>query len=495
MIKTLYGKLSAILLAIFLVIGVFYMLLMLFVTRIHVQEAAQSLNYNLAEYLVSEKLFIEEGRINEEALKESFHMLMEINPNIELYLLDTEGNIMAYSAPPEKVKRKRVSTEPIEGFLRGSETLPLVGDDPRNPLGRKVFSAAAVPKGGPAEGYLYIILGGEEFDSVAGLFRKSYILRLSIGGAMAGLVFALLAGIFLFGLLTRRLHRLAGEMEAFERSDFRESAMLPLKQKGDRGDEIEKLEGIFAQMSTRIIQQMDRIRKSDSLRRELVSHISHDLRTPLTTMQGYMETLLLKDAELTPEERRTYVETAIEHGKRLNKLVSGLFELAKLEAQERAVHSEPFNLDELIQDVVQKFRLRAVGQGVGIHTHAGRELPFVHADIALIERVMENLLDNALRYTPKDGSVNVLLEHREDAVSVRVSDTGAGIPPEELPGIFERFRQEAGGGRSDASGHAGLGLAITRRILRLHGSDITVESTVNVGTTFTFALPVHQTGT
>jgi signal transduction histidine kinase len=451
-IKTLYGKLSVLLLAIFLVIGVFYVLLMLFVTKMHMQEGAQRLNYGLAEYLVSEKLFLEEGRVNEAALKESFHMLMEINPAIELYLLNLEGTIMAYSAPPEKVKRKVVATGPIERFLGGSGALPVLGDDPRNPRGRKVFSAAAVPAHGPAEGYLYIILGGEEFDSAAGLFKESYMLRLSIGGALAGLVFALLAGIFLFGLLTRRLHRLAGEMEAFQASDFREPAMLPLTRKGEKGDEIEKLEAIFVQMSTRIMEQLESILRSDSLRRELVSHVSHDLRTPLTTMQGYLETL---------------------------------------EAQEGAVHREPFRLDELIQDVVQKFRLRAEEEGVGIHTDAGHELPFVYADIALIERVIENLLDNALRYTPEDGSVTVSLQREEDAVSVRVSDTGAGIPRDELPGIFDGFHQRDSG-RTDSSGHAGLGLAITRRILELHGSDITVESTVDEGTTFTFSLPVHR---
>jgi len=493
MIKTLYGRLSAILLAIFLVIGVFYAALMLFVTRTHMQEAAQRLNLGLAEYLVSEKLFMEEGRINEGALKESFHMLMEINPSIELYLLDSDGKILAYYAPPGKVRMEKVSTGPIERFLRGDEPLPIVGDDPRNPGGRKVFSAAAVPGGGPKEGYLYIILGGEEFDSVAGLFRKSYILRLSIGGAVAGLVFAFLAGLFLFGWLTRRLRRLAGEMEAFERSGFSEPAMLPPIGEGSRADEIGKLEAIFAQMSNRIILQMEKITRSDSLRRELVSHISHDLRTPLTTMQGYMETLLMKDAELTPEARRSYVEKAIEHSRRLSKLVSDLFELAKLEAREAAAHREPFRLDELVQDVVQKFQLRAQEKSVDIYANGAGELPFVHADIALIERVIENLLDNALRYTPADGSVSVSLEHRGGFISVRVSDTGSGIPREELPGIFERFHR-MDGTRKDRSGHSGLGLAITRRILQLHGSDITVESEVNVGTTFAFRLPVFSPG-
>lgn len=493
MIKTLYGKLSAILLVIFLVIGVFYVALMLVVTKTHMQEAAQRLNYNLAEYLVSEKLFIEKGRINEEALKESFHMLMEINPNIELYLLDPEGNIMAYSAPSGKVKREKVSVGPIERFIAGSEALPVLGDDPRDPRRRKVFSAAMVPRGGPVEGYLYIILGGEEFDSVAGMFRRSYMLRLGTWGALAGLLFALLAGLFLFGLLTRRLHRLAGAMEAFEESGFREPSTLPAGPKAHRGDEIEKLEAIFSQMSNRIIQQMDSIRKSDSLRRELVSNISHDLRTPLTTMQGYLETLLMKDADLAPETRRTYVETAIKHCKRVNKLVSDLFELAKLEAQDTAVRGEPFSIEELVQDVVQKFRFRADEKGVDILTHVEGELPFVHADIGLVERVIENLLDNALRHTPGGGSVALSLNRDGDGVSVRVSDTGVGIPEDELPRIFERFhRLNAVSG--DKSGHSGLGLAIARRILQLHGSDITVESKIDVGTTFSFKLPVRRAG-
>jgi signal transduction histidine kinase len=282
-------------------------------------------------------------------------------------------------------------------------------------------------------------------------------------------------------------------MEAFQGNDFREPSTLPPGAEAHRGDEIEMLEAIFSQMSNRIIQQMDSIRRSDSLRRELVSNISHDLRTPLTTMQGYMETLLMKDADLAPEARRTYLETAIKHCKRVNKLVSDLFELAKLEARDMAVHGEPFSVEELVQDVVQKFRFRADEKGVGIHTNVEGELPFVRADIGLVERVIENLLDNALRHTPGGGSIGLLLGRDGDRVSVRVSDTGVGIPEDELPKIFERFHR-LDAGRGDKSGRSGLGLAIARRILQLHGSDIAVESEMNVGTTFAFWLPVHKPG-
>lgn len=491
MIKTLYRRLSAILLAIFLIVGVLFVLLMLFVTRMHMQEAAQKLNHNLAEYLVSEKLFIEGGKINQKALKDSFKMLMHINPSIELYLLDAEGNIMAYSAPPDKVKRKKVSTKPIEHFLGDSKALPIVGDDPRNIYGRKVFSVATVPKDGPVEGYLYIILGGEEFDSVSGMFRKSYILRLSILGSVAGLVFALLAGLFLFGLLTRRLHRLSAEMEGFERSGFREPTTLPVTPEGQRGDEIAKLEMIFVQMSNQIIQQMDRIIKADSLRRELVSHISHDLRTPLTSLQGYLETVLLKGEAMSAEDKKEHLEIAFKHSKRLGRLVSELFYLAKLDSASTKVQYEAFNIGELALDIIQKNRLAAENKKISLQADITGEMPFVSADIGLIERAIQNLIDNAILWTGDGGIITISIATVERDVILRVSDTGRGIRKEDIPNIFDSFYKIKDMASTEGSG---LGLAITARILELHESHVEVESELGEGTTFTFRLPVYEPG-
>jgi signal transduction histidine kinase len=279
-------------------------------------------------------------------------------------------------------------------------------------------------------------------------------------------------------------------MDAYKASASLEQINLPVVKKSRLSDEIDTLVLTFREMAQQIDKQVESLKKGDSLRRELIANISHDLRTPLATLQGYMETLLMKNSSLTSEERKTYLETAISHCNRLNKLVSGLFELAKLEAKDLQIHSEPFSMNELVQDVTQKFHLTAYEKNINIITNIEKEFPFVIADIALIERVLENLLDNALRHTPDNGSVSVMLEIEGASLIVRVSDTGYGIPAEDLPRIFDRFYQ-LDKSRKDKAGHSGLGLAITKRIMELHGSKLNVTSKPNEGTSFTFSLPVY----
>jgi signal transduction histidine kinase len=212
-------------------------------------------------------------------------------------------------------------------------------------------------------------------------------------------------------------------------------------------------------MAQRIESQMDKLKRADTLRRELVANVSHDLRTPLATLQGYIETLLLKDDRLTDTERKNYLEIAIKHCDRLSKLVQELFELAKLDSQETKLQREPFNLSELVQDVTQKFQLKAKQRDINIITNIGKELPFAVADIELIERVLENLIENAMRHTPRGGSISVVLTPGRQDIVVEVSDTGNGISQEELPYIFDRFYQ-LDKSRKSSPGLAGLGLAI-----------------------------------
>jgi two-component system OmpR family sensor kinase len=251
-------------------------------------------------------------------------MLMVVNPGIEVYLLDPRGNIMAFSAPPGKIKRRTVSLTPLKRFLDNTGAFPIMGDDPRDPGRRKVFSVAPVPLKGQTEGYLYIILGGEKLDSVAEMLQGSYILRLSLWAVAGGLLFASLAGLLLFFRLTRRLQRLTANMESFRQSDFSgHTDLLPPSRGG--GDEIGRLGSIFSQMTGRIIKLIGELREADAHRRELVANITHDLRTPLTSLHGYLETLLLKEETLTPEERHDYLSIAIKRSRQLGRLSSARF--------------------------------------------------------------------------------------------------------------------------------------------------------------------------
>ncbi len=494
MFRSLYSKLALALLCLFMVIGISFIIFSVVATEKYQQEVNQKLNRKVAELIVAEKIILHDNRINQEALKEIFHMLMVINPSIEVYLLDPGGNIMAFSAEPGKVMRKTVNLEPVKKWITGNPELPIYGDDPRDIKGRKIFTAAPIAPKGSLEGYLYVILGGETYDTVIDKIKGSYILRLSIRVVSISLLLALVAGLLIFAFLTRRLKLLAADMDRYGKDMSGEEAFLSFADKKPADDEIGRLSSTFNSMTERINDQVEKVRKSDILRRELVANVSHDLRTPLATLRGYIETLLMKDNTLTPEERRKYLSIAIDHCERLSKLIEDLFELAKLEAQDSPVYSEAFNISELVQDVIQKFDLVAKEKNINIVAPSGKELPFAFADIALIERVIENLLDNAVQYTPEKGSITIELSlNGSDTITVRISDTGPGIAEKEQHRIFDRFYQ-SDKSRKDKVGHSGLGLAITKRILELHGSSIDVRSAVNAGTTFSFDLPIQVSG-
>ena len=482
--RSLYAKLAVILTVLFGLVGLFFVFLINQATARYQQEVTQKLNAGLAGNIVAERLLFRDGNIDREALEHIFNMLMVINPRIEVYLLDRSGKILAFSAPEGKVKRQSVDLAPIRSFLRDDFKPPLLGDDPRGLDRSKVFSAVPIDTDGERVGYLYVILAGEAYDSVAQRLLGSYVMKMNTTLAVAAVLFALLAGLLLFALLTRRLRRLAVSMEGFERTGF----TGPLPPVGRGGDEIDRLALSFRAMAGRIEAQMQQLQQTDSLRRELVANVSHDLRTPLASLQGYLETLRLRAGSLSEADGKRYIDIALKHCRHLSQLVSELFDLARLDADEVRPALEPFALQELVQDVVQKFELPARQRNIELQAQYSEALPFVVGDIALIERVLDNLLENALRHTPAGGAVTLTLAPVAEAVAVRIADTGQGIAEKDLPHIFDRFYKSA---QARTEG-AGLGLAIARRILELHGSVIRADSAPGSGTAFAFDLPAQS---
>ena len=483
MLRSLYAKLSLGLLFLFVIVGLFAIGMTVYTTRLYQQEVNQKLNRDLAKNIVAEKRLIHGDLVDQEALKDIFHMLMVINPSIELYLLGPDGKILAYSADPGKVKRTYIALAPLEQWLRGEPRLPVLGDDPRDTGRGKPFSAARINGENGMEGYLYIILGGEDYEGVAQMLADSYIINASVWVMFGGMMLATLGGLVLFAMLTGRLQRLTQAMTNFKLGELPN----PLPGSG-QGDEIDRLTAVFRDMALTIAEQTRKLERSDQLRRELVADVSHDLRTPLATLQGYVETLLIKNSELSDTERKKYLEIAIKHCHHLNKLVGELLELARLDALEMQLKRESFSMPELVQDIVQKFRLKAESKGIKVEVEVPENLPFVLADIALIERALENLIENALRYTPESGKIVMRLNRREQGVVVEVEDTGCGIPESDLSRIFDRFYQ-SDKSRNLSPGTSGLGLSIAKRILELHGGSIDVRSALQKGTTFSFCLP------
>jgi two-component system OmpR family sensor kinase len=480
--KTLFTKLALALTLLLLGIGLLYSVLSTYMTRHYQQEFLQNLNRDLASKLVTERKLMSDGVLDEIALKETFTHYMMVNPSIEIYLLDPDGKILSYSAEPGKVKRKSVDMKPVMEFTEG-KVFPILGDDPRSFEKRKIFSVAPVTFTDGSMKYFYVVLRGEEYERVERLFEESFLLQLSGAALFISLVIGLIVGLLLFLMLTRRLQTLSRLMRDFSEGSFTGYEAYP---ELAVNDEIDILGRHYNDMAERIRDQLQDLKRQDNLRRELVANVSHDLRTPLAALHGYIETLKLKADSFDDATRNEYLDTAMKHSRRLTRLVEELFELAKLDASETQLHCEPFSLAELVQDIIQKFSLQAEVQRIKLSMQVADGLPFVMADIGLIERVLENLIANALCHTSAEGEVTLILRAVDDDVEIDVQDNGKGIAESELMHIFDRFYRGVNKERSDH--HAGLGLAIAQHIVNLHGSEIQVTSAEGTGSRFFFRL-------
>ncbi len=244
----------------------------------------------------------------------------------------------------------------------------------------------------------------------------------------------------------------------------------------------------FNQMANTILKDMEKIKSLEKLRQELIANISHDLRTPLAIIQGYTETLQMKDSVLTTKQRSDYLTTINSSSERLSKLISQLFEYSKLEANQIEPQKEPFLISELANDVHRNYQVIAKQKNITLTLEMQQGIPLVFGDISLVERAVQNLMDNALKFTPENGAVTVGIVPKADRVEITIKDSGPGIQQENQALIFERYRQTKTGQQKEG---AGLGLAIVKKIMELHNASISVLSRPNEGTAFVFSLPIH----
>lgn len=244
-------------------------------------------------------------------------------------------------------------------------------------------------------------------------------------------------------------------------------------------------------MADTIVANIDELKSVENLRRELIANVSHDLRTPLAIMQGYVETLLMKEESITSENRQKYLNIILNSSEKLADLIKQLFEYSKLEARQIEPQKEPFQLTDLVQDAFARYQVLAKDKNITVKVEHEAGLPIVFADVSLVERVIQNLMDNALKFTPESGTVTIGLKELKDGVQIRVTDTGPGIPEAEQEFIFDRYRKITKTSTQTTNNGAGLGLAIVKKILELHNANIRVQSRLNEGTSFTFALPTY----
>ena len=473
--------------ALLVFVGLSFVYITIHYSGLYFEEVIQRLNKNTAADIAAHSTPFTEGKVNEKAMEEMFNHVMSINPSLEVYLLDNNGKILSFYAPQKKVVLTKIDIEPVEKFIATGGNEYVTGNDPHHPGRSKIFSVAPVLNNGKQSGYIYAVLAGEEYDTISNDLTQNYLWRVGLRAIIITLLVALLVGLIIIRLITKKFSRILEVMQKFKQGDLRARVQV------SSIDDIQQVGVIFNEMADILTKNVEQLKEVEILRRELVANVSHDLRTPISVIQGYIETLQMKSDTLTPIERERYLNIISETAAKLKKLVSELFELSKLEANQVQPVKEPFFISELVNDISSKYQLIAKEKNISITALLSKELPPVYADVSLIERVMQNLIDNAIRFTPEGGGIIIKTSEHDDHVEIAVEDTGAGIPENEREQIFGRYYK--GNNFTDLKNSTGLGLAIIKKILDLHDSSLNLVTTVNKGSSFIFRLPVyHESG-
>ena len=484
-LNLLFWKIALALLVLLAAVSVAYNYIAQYVAEDYILEINQKLYGDIAAHTVQEvKPRVINGQIDSTAIQDIMHSMMVVNPSLEVYLLDKEGGIITYVAPYKKIKLESVDLAPIKEFITAGENQPFIkGDDPRHPERQNIFSAAPIIDKEELQGYVYTILASEEQMEVVSGLQGSYMYNLGKRMFWITLLTALALGLLAVWYLTRSLSGVIETVQRFKEGDY--SARIAPEKSGD----LVVLSDTFNGMADQIVANIDELKSVENLRRELIANVSHDLRTPLSIMQGYVETMLMKNDNLSKENREKYLKTVLNSSERLSNLITQLFEYSKLEAKQIEPKKEPFFIADLAQDLFIKYQILAKEKNLNLQLKVPEDVPMVFADVGLVERVIQNLMDNAIKFTPNQGTITLHLVPTQSDVLIKVEDTGKGISEEEQSVIFERY-QKAGSTKQNAG--AGLGLAIAKKILELHDATIRVQSKLNHGTTFMFQLPAYS---
>lgn len=483
----LYWTVSAVFLVFLIALAFVLVSITTYTANQYFQETNQRINASVADYILDQIQPYLHGEITETELKKKFEELMFLNPSIEVYLLDKKGNVFSSQIPEEAILMKKIPLQPIKAFVENKNETFIEDHDPKNPEICKVFSASEIKIDDELRGYIYVVLASEKYESTTQMLAKSYQMQIATRSLAVTILAAFLIGLLVIWFLTKRLNHIIETVKQFRNGDYSARTKVKLG-----GGDLTQLAKNFNGMADTIVANIDELKAVEKLRGELIANVSHDLRTPLATIQGYAETLIIKEDELKTKEKKHFLHHIVKGTQKLKKLVEELFELSKLETKQTKVEREAFSITELVQDNVQKYNILAQEKNIKIKTKIPTDLPLVFADLSLIDRVLQNLLDNALKFTPEKGSIEIEIKNIDKQIELQISDNGIGINQEKMPFIFQRYEKAHEITSSNEKEGIGLGLAIVKKILEIHNSAISVESKINQGTAFRFQLPVYS---
>jgi len=383
-------------------------------------------------------------------------------------LTDPSGIVLADSSGKGLGQKFQTSEKgiPLYRVRVGSPMGPMMPSSPGMPMMQPTTEPAPPPE---MVGVLYVNPEGRV------LLTRELATRLDrflIWGGLLALAIALVFTLVLSQRILAPVQALSVAVRRLGKGDL--SQRVKTGEKGELGE----LEASFNLMAAEL-------ERTEKLRHNLVADTAHELRTPLSNLRGYLEAI--RDGVVTADPAT--INSLHEEVSLLSRLVDDLQELALAEAGELKLIQQTENFADLVKKSVATVELKAAAKGLSVSINLPEDLPPVNIDFHRISQVLRNLLENAVTHTPRGGSIAVAAERKDDMVEVSVTDTGEGIPAEDLPNIFERlYRVDKS--RTRATGGSGLGLTIAKRLVEAHGGVIKLESKAGEGSRFTFTIPI-----
>jgi len=430
--------------------------------------------------------------------------LLLYEPDSQLYLLGADGTVLAASGRAQPKPGFQVRLEPVRTAVQvagDTRRAPYVmGDDPERMNSDAVIAArplrrAVIQPGAAIAGYLYLVCQPPMLEAGKVAMFRSSLAGPALAGVLAVCALTTALALWIITAVTRPLRDLSDTVARAQREGF-DGTEPVVAEAAHGGDEFARLRAGFGAMLATLRSQWHALQRLDQFRRESVSNLSHDLRSPLTATVACLETLDRRwGGDAARADDRALVEVALRNTRNAAQLVRSLGDLALLDEPQFKLQPMTVELGEVLDDIVMRFADRAQRLGVQLaHENDGAAV-FAAVDIELFERAVANLVDNALKHTPSGG--RIVLQARAGAAEVllRVTDSGCGIEPHDLEHLFDRLYTGSGargdeGAEAGTEGGKGLGLAIVKRIAELHRGTVAVRSEPGRGTEVTLRLPL-----
>jgi signal transduction histidine kinase len=479
-----FRRIAVMIFALTTVLGLLFITITYFsTTRFH-EVSTQLLNKDVAAHIAKFTSPFERDGLNKQKADSVFHNAMVISPNSEVYFLDTAGTVIYFNKTEDSVTLFKLPLENIKKHISAKGEDYIKGPDPRDPSSPKIFSAAEVFNKSRLLGYIYVVFGSSQYQDVTRMLYTSHIGNLVFATFGCIIVVSIILSLLYINRTEKSFNRIVSVLQRFEKGDFE------ARFSSNHHDDFGPIKQAFNSMADLLVFNINRLTRIEKERKDFIANISHDLRPPLSIARGYTETLLIKKEKegINKQELEEYVSLVLNKILQVENMVKQLFELSKMDSVEFTPRKEPFVFSEILQEAVNNFQLAAAEKKVSLKCTQCQYHVWINADIAMMERVVQNLVDNAVKGTPESGKIEVSLTVENNKLIFDIMNTGSPLTKELLDWINSYDDNETLFKRPR---NLGLGLVIVNKILSLHKFSFKAQTQPS-GNLFSIDMPIHQ---